>query len=34
MAITYFNLTDGSLEFHENKLVISDKAKRDRTLLS
>lgn len=33
MAITYFNLTDGSLEFHENKLVISDKAKRDRTLL-
>lgn len=28
--IKYFNLTDGSLEFHENKLVIFDKAESDR----
>lgn len=33
MATKYFNLTDGSLEFHENKLVIFDKAKRERISL-
>lgn len=33
MGIKYFNLVDGSLEFHENKIVIFDKASRNRISL-
>ena len=29
METKYFNLTDGSLEFYEEKLIIFDKAKRE-----
>lgn len=30
MDIKYFKLTDGSIEFHDDKLLIFDKAKQDR----
>ena len=30
MAIHYFTLTEGVLELHDEKLVIFDRAKRDR----
>ena len=30
MSIKYFNLLDGSLEFHDQKLIIFDQAKRNR----
>jgi hypothetical protein len=30
METKYFNLTDGSLEFNDEKLIIFDKAKRER----
>lgn len=33
MSIQYFNLFDGSLEFHNDRLIIFDKAKRNRTLI-
>lgn len=32
MTVKYFNLSDGSLEFNESKLIIFDNAKRDRVL--
>ena len=32
MGTKYFNLTDGSLEFNEEKLIIFDNAKRDRKI--
>ncbi|MBN8835634.1 MAG: hypothetical protein J0I09_00090, partial [Sphingobacteriia bacterium] len=33
MDIKYFNLFDGSLEFHSDKIIIFDKAKRNRIFL-
>ncbi|MDE3236791.1 MAG: hypothetical protein KGO81_12610 [Bacteroidota bacterium] len=33
MTIKHFNLIDGSLEFHDDKLVIFDKARRNRISL-
>lgn len=32
MRVKYFNLSDGSLEFNESKLIIFDNAKRNRVL--